>query len=198
MDIRVSFCIDYGNDDMLNYKAKRFDSYNYDSFDDIIKLENYDKIYRIECYGCGLTELPELPKYLKELNCSHNKIKKLPKLPKYLWCLVCSNNKLTYLPEYPQNLQWLSCDNNFINHLPVHNNNFIIYSFSNNPVDNFVWDYFYKYNVRQVGRFYKWNKKTQKQFADKIGTWFLDCKYNPKYSYCRKRLLNEYNSLFNK
>jgi len=37
----------------------------------------------------------------------------------------------------------------------------------------------------------------KRKFTNKIGNWFLDCKYNPKYSYCRKRLMKEYEELYN-
>ena len=34
--------------------------------------------------------------------------------------------------------------------------------------------------------------------VQKIEEWFLECKYNPKYLYCQKRLKNEYNELYEK
>jgi len=34
-------------------------------------------------------------------------------------------------------------------------------------------------------------------FSNKIGNWFLECKYNPKYLYCRKRLMKEYDEFYN-
>ena len=33
---------------------------------------------------------------------------------------------------------------------------------------------------------------------DVIGNWFLECKYNPVYKYCKRRLLKEHAELFNK
>ena len=41
----------------------------------------------------------------------------------------------------------------------------------------------------------KW-KKQYKVPSNIIGTWFLDCKYNPKYKYCKDRLNEEYDSLY--
>ena len=29
-----------------------------------------------------------------------------------------------------------------------------------------------------------------------IGEWFLECKYNPKYKYCKDRLIKEYEELY--
>ena len=31
----------------------------------------------------------------------------------------------------------------------------------------------------------------QRAFANKIGMWFLKCKYNPEFLYCKNRLINE-------
>jgi hypothetical protein len=36
------------------------------------------------------------------------------------------------------------------------------------------------------------------KFANKISEWFLECKYNPKYKYCKDRLNDEYDILFTK
>ena len=38
--------------------------------------------------------------------------------------------------------------------------------------------------------------KVNQTFSNKIGEWFLECKYNPKYKYCRDRVDKEYNELF--
>jgi len=46
---------------------------------------------------------------------------------------------------------------------------------------------------------YKFNKLIHKQhkiYAKKIEIWFLECKYNPKYKYCRERLKREYDETF--
>lgn len=39
--------------------------------------------------------------------------------------------------------------------------------------------------------------KIKKQAVDKISYWFLKCKYNPNYKYCKNRLNKEYDSLYN-
>jgi len=36
--------------------------------------------------------------------------------------------------------------------------------------------------------------KKERDAVNKISNWFLECKYNPQYKYCRDRLDNEYNS----
>lgn len=45
--------------------------------------------------------------------------------------------------------------------------------------------------VKQIG------KKTQqyikqKEYVKKIENWFLECKYNPKYTYCRRKVMEDY------
>ncbi|QYB17507.1 E3 ubiquitin-protein ligase [Pacmanvirus S19] len=91
-------------------------------------------VIKLNCSGCGLTELPELPN-VKKLYCNHNNLTKLPKLPKVelLWCftnrltelpelpnvkvLNCYNNKLTYLPELP-NVEKIICGTNQLTEMP--------------------------------------------------------------------------------
>ena len=36
----------------------------------------------------------------------------------------------------------------------------------------------------------------RKMAVSKIENWFLECKFNPKYAYCRRRLMREYNEIF--
>ena len=58
--------------------------------------------------------------------------------------------------------------------------------FHNNPVYNYIEN---NYN----DDFHNYFKITN-IFVNKIGSWFLECKYNPKYKYCRDRLDKEYES----
>ena len=37
-----------------------------------------------------------------------------------------------------------------------------------------------------------------KIFANKIGSWFLECKYKPNYKYCRDIVNKEYDEVFRK
>jgi hypothetical protein len=61
-----------------------------------------------------------------------------------------------------------------------------------NPIHNFIKQKFdddwKKYN--------KWQIQYRKKFANKIGNWFLECKYNPQYKYCQNRLNHEYDQLY--
>ena len=201
MPITIDFCIDKGyyGEDLLKYRPAKFRKEVYNSFDELLKLENYNDIYKIDCHECNLTELPTLPKNLVELNCEHNKLAKLPELPSTLSSLTCCNNQLKYLPELPNKLSWLMCNSNQIEHLPVHFNNMMtLYGFHNNPIDNFVWDYFQDNRyARNIGRFHQWNKKTQKKFVRKIEDWYLDCKWNTKYKVCRDKIMEGYIEIYN-
>jgi Leucine-rich repeat (LRR) protein len=66
----------------------------------------------------GLKYLPEIPPYIKYLNCSHNELEELPELPSELIYLDCSFNKLKSLPKLPKTLKTLRCHNNQLAELP--------------------------------------------------------------------------------
>jgi Leucine-rich repeat (LRR) protein len=110
---------------------------------DISRFTGLEKLF---CYKNSITELPELPKNLKELtcygnnltkieidelhdlitlDCRYNKLTKLPNLNlhKRLLYLFCSENKLKKLPELPDSLQLLRCDHNKLHTLPSLPNN---------------------------------------------------------------------------
>lgn len=118
------------------------DYIEYDNFEDVLDLDNYDDIKGINinnaqiitvpelpkkllCFGCSYNngiELPsELPEKLIEFNCTSCNLTELPKLPKSLKVLWCSGNRLTRLnvseKELP-NLECLWCHLNFIKKLP--------------------------------------------------------------------------------
>ncbi len=56
-----------------------------------IKIENGV----LNVSNMGLTELPELPENLQDLNCINNQLTELPELPENLQKLSCSSNQLT-------------------------------------------------------------------------------------------------------
>ena len=146
--------------------------HDYNSFEEIVKLDNYNDIIYLDCYNNNLSSLPELPNSLKFLYCSNNNLSNLPELPNSLFTLYCWDNKITNLPELPNPL--------------------IHFEYYNNPILEYIEQYFdndiYKYIEHQ--------RQMKKIFVNKIGEWFLDCKYNPKYLYCRKRLMKEYEELY--
>lgn len=66
----------------------------------------------------SLTELPELPKTLKQIVAHTNQITHLPSLPKGLYNLRISDNQLTQLPPLPKGLHQLEVCNNPLQSLP--------------------------------------------------------------------------------
>ena len=66
----------------------------------------------------NITSLPELPKTLTYLYCSHTNISILPELPKTLERLYCFTTNISELPELPKTLTCLYCEYTKINELP--------------------------------------------------------------------------------
>lgn len=174
----------------------------------------------------NLTSLPELPPYLVGLICKNTSIIELPELPNSLETIDCSNNKIIKLPnKLPSNLELLNCGNNKLKYLPDTLGDFIIYadnnelvdipesylkytghpmvkpgySFDNNPVNDMIEKYF-KYGKQgwlyELKNYIEFRKKYQKKFVLKIENWFLNCKYNPKFKYCRNMLKKDYDNLY--
>ena len=90
----------------------------------------------------------------------------------------------------PNNLTFLGCNNNNLNDLPNYSLEKINYN--RNP----IFDFIKTYHNSDLNKYIKWKKK-YKSIANKIGNWFIKCKYDPSYKYCRDRLNKEYNSLYN-
>lgn len=67
----------------------------------------------------NLTELPELPSELLELECSGNRLVRLPTLPSSLCRLNCADNVITELVELPATLKNLNCSHNQLSCLPA-------------------------------------------------------------------------------
>jgi len=164
----------------------------------------------LNCTGNQLTVLPELPPGLKTLNCSQNQLTILLVLPKSLEILGCSNNNLTVLPELPESLTGLYCTGNKLTSLPELPNSLKTLECSYNSItripvlpdmlsyiwytNNPIYIYIKKYCNGDIDLYHKINKI----FANKIDTWFLKCKYNPEYKYCRDRVNAEYDNLLGK
>ncbi len=90
-------------------------AYKYYSFTEIYNYQNIKSIY---CNNNQLTELPELPPYLEDIDCSNNCLTSLPKLPESLLAISCWGNKLTSLPKLPNSILILNCWGNKISSLP--------------------------------------------------------------------------------
>ena len=139
----------------MDFKIKFKDDeeeFRFDSFEDILKLDNYNDIIYLCCRSDNLTSLPTLPSSLIQLSCTRNKLTSLPTLPFSLIQLYCSGN----------------------------------------PINSYINNYFGKDWVK----YRKFQHFTLKKSANKIGNWFLECKYNPGYKYCQRRLVKEYKELF--
>ena len=175
-------------------------------------------------YGPLITELPELPEGLIELQINFSLIKELPKLPSSLRILNCSHNKnlvkisdlpeglqdmicvynssLENLPDLPNSLKYLDCSNNNLKSLPFN---------INNPNLNVIWNNNPIYNVlnsprtalelyvlsKDLEEIKKRGAKLAKEKADVIGYMYLEAKYNPKFKMCRDRLTKEYTEIYN-
>ena len=187
--------------------------HNYNSFEEILKIDNYDDIIdincswinlsvlpnlpnsliRLCCHNNNLSSLPELPNSLTYIDCANNNLSSLSKLPNSLKKLWCGNNNLSVLPELPNSLTELWCYNNNLSSLPKLPNSLNYFSYNTNPI--FI--YIKKYFEGDREKYFEYEINMKKKFTNKIEIWFLDCKYNPKYKYCRKRLMKEYNELYN-
>ena len=107
------------------------------------------------------------------IDCNHKNLFSLPELPNSLIELYCYHNKLSSLPQIPNS----STDINYFN----------------NPIYTHIEHYF----NGDIKKYFEHQTNMKRNFINKIENWFLDCKYNPKYLYCRKRLMKEYEELYN-
>ena len=167
--------------------------HDYGSFEEILKIDNYDDIIYIYCAYENLSSLPKLPNSIHELWCSNNNLSRLPELPNSLTKLCCSNNCLAILPELPNSIIYLNCSYNLLSSLPELPNSSIFIYYHDNPIYIHIENYFNS----DRNKYFKYYEHMKRIFSNKIGNWFLECKYNPKYLYCRKRLMKEYDELYN-
>ena len=72
--------------------------HRYNSFEEILKLDNYNNINYIDCSHNYLYNIPELPNSLIKLYCDNNILSNLPNLPNSLTYLRCGHNNLSNLP----------------------------------------------------------------------------------------------------
>ena len=101
--------------------------------------------------------------------------------------LECNNNQLTVLPELPDNLEILYCYNNQLTELPKLPDSITRLTCYHNPIYDFLKSYFNKNDeIKNINEYQEWKLNYQKKFILKIENWFLECKGNPKYAYCRK------------
>ena len=106
--------------------------------------------------------------------------------------LYCYSNQLTSLPTLPKTLTHLSCSGNQLTFLPVLPKSLIHFQYYNNPIYDLIKDYFK--GDRKL--YNNHNKKILTLFSNKIKWWFLNCRENPEFKYCRDRLNLQYDELF--
>lgn len=176
-------------------------------------------LIHLELTGNKLIYLPELPDDLDFLNISDNYLRELPKLPSKLVYLIAKKNNLSKLPKLPPLLKHLNLSNNRFESLTIMDtpsgleflllcNNLHLeymmtdafaradvhdFDIENTPVSSRI-DKYYK---RSYGRYMSYQYDIMRVFVIKIENWFLECKYDAKYKYCRERLIKEHNDLYN-
>ena len=146
-----------------------------------------NSLINIDCSNNLIHNLPVLPKCLESLTCWSNQLTTLPVLPDSLESLYCSSNKLTLLPMLPSGIIDVDCSINLLTFLPNGLRNINV-KYDNNPIYTYI-------NEKCNGSEEIFNNEV-KVFANKIASWFLECKYNPHYKYCRDRVNSEYDNLF--
>ena len=137
------------------------------SFDDLIHLDNYHDIVYIDCYNNKLTVLPTLPNELIRLYCHYNNLTFLPSLPNSLITLDCYNNRLTFIPKAVDRLEFKE--------------------YHNNPVNTYILD--------KCGGDIDVYHRENEIFSLKLVNWYLDCRENPKFKFCRDRINKDYDAL---
>ena len=149
-------------------------------------------IRMLDCSHCIITHLPNMPNDLVTLCCNYNNITEIMELPNNISYVDCSNNRINKLPILlPDNIKQFSCNFNYLTELPINVGNVPKVSYLGNPVYSDVENI-----VNPLQLYSRFQKKLKIKNANKIKNWFLDCKYNPKYKYCRDRLLREHKELF--
>ena len=141
----------------------------------------------LHCYYNLLTVLPTLPNSLEYLNCSSNELSVLPKLPDNLEYINCSYNILTVLPTLPNNLLRIHCHGNNLQLLPTFGDSLKFNYYYNNPVYESIRD-----KCRGDINIYH---RENEIYANKLVRWYLDCRENPVFKFCRDRLNKEYDAL---
>ena len=98
----------------------------------IINIEDYFHHRNMDLDLCGqfLEKIPnELPKNLKDLDCSINCIIKIENLPKNLKEFDCSNNQIKVIQNLPKSLKVFDCSSNqikVIENLPINLETFYV------------------------------------------------------------------------
>ena len=149
----------------------------------------------ISCHDNKLTSFPNMPKELRSLICSFNRIKQLPMImPKNLEQLRCDFTNLKHIP-YTLNLKNTSFNFQYVNVIfPF--NRYYAYQWDKSMLQDYIaWEVqtIHKF-VRKIEDWYI--KIKQKREVRKIEDWYLTIRYNPEYVYCRKKVIKEYDDYY--
>ena len=169
------------------------EGFNFNSFEELLKIDNYNDITYLDCRNNSLYILPALPSSLTYFCCRNNFLTSLPNLPSSLTHFCCRINNLTSLPTLPSSLEYLDCDENSLTTLPTLPSSLCNLKCYCSPI---YYIYIENYFEKDWKKYREYQHSILKKFANKIGSWFLECKYNPKYKYCQRRLSKEYKELF--
>lgn len=181
-----------------------------------------NNIMSLSINNCNLENIPVFPQGISFLDIRYNYIKYLPELPPKITEFHASHNNLSILPDkIPDKIRLFDVSYNNLEDLPYnlirkHKTCWITYKHNkvydtindtyNNNLDDYLTYHEYriiiqKYFNGNLTKFIDFKTKSEKKFANKIGTWFLKCKYNPEYKYCRnwveKTYADTYNSITN-
>lgn len=185
-----------------------------------------DTLYDLKCNANrNLKSIPWLPKNIKCLHCHNCSLQDLPYVPYELQIYYHNhhntkwgscNNQLYLARKEPNSLKIKFA----IHENPVVNNWYPLrYNYTNYDKGRLSYKRIF-YNMmgtfqnvmirpkyvdelkhwngymKDVYDYYDHKLKTEKLFVAKIEKWFIDCKYNPEYKYCRDRLAKEYKELY--
>lgn len=158
-----------------------------------------DSLLEFDCRNNKFTSLPRLPPNLRVLRCSNNCIKEFPKLPHKLEELDMMDNAISsiVLPnsvELQKKLKRVCLCGNRIEKLPdmILKYAKTYFNYARNPIDIS----FSKYLKSDSHGCDHRNYIKVINAVRKLENWFLNAKYNPKHGYCKKRLMDDYNDMF--
>lgn len=148
-----------------------------------------EELYELKLFNLKkFVELPYIPDDVEKIYIETVPISKLQNIP----------NKLTYfqfhqtnIAELPLSIVW--CDQVLNDKITIISSDSPLFGRAiaeYNPSTNTDtrWGYIKHYIEKEL-------KPIVKEKVRIIENWFLDCKYNPKYKYCKKRLMDEYEEL---
>lgn len=178
-----------------------------------ISCELPQSLIKFDCSYSKLKTLPKLPDNLLTLICHDNNLRELPKLPQNLIILDCSRNMLEKVFHIPKEIYTFNVRDN--PNLDITNIS-LIYITKLKDIDitntkleykmsRFEYEYEYDDDLLLTWKLMcmcnediiaKYLNKIKNDAGKIIANWFLECKYNPKYKYCRDRLKKECEELY--